>query len=1192
MSLGILLYSGVESLSQEIQRVVLFEDDFEDNLLDGWLLHDEEANFIMGDDSPWQIIVSDGNHYLQGSTHSFAKPNIDGFMDGWITVDFKLSSESGFHFNVRESTTNSYQRYFIGIFEDFLYLSKQDGDDFYDLSAADVNLDTDQWYVLRVFLDNSNIQIYINDSAEISYNDSDSPFLFGEISIESLTDNPVHFDDLYIEGDKLIQSTDWEKTGGPPGGLGYDVRFHPDNPHIMFVTDNPSGVNKSYDSGRNWVQRNEGIITRTGYTGDGIPIFCLTIDSINPNIVWAGTQFNRGIYRSADAGETWRKKDGGITEWNEITFRGFGIDPNNSDVVYAGAEITTGITGYAFDKAKGKIFKTTDGGENWESVWEGDSLVRFAIINPENSNTIYASTGFFDREAYNNIGVGVLKSTDGGNSWVQINNGLSNLFVGFLEMHPNNPDILFAATGMNQQAQYGYTHGGIFKTENGGQSWRHVLYNAYVLNSVAISPSNPNIVYAAGDGVFYRSEDGGETWIDLGQWGPPGIYPGQPIGLAVSPINSMVVFANNYNGGNFKSEDGGETWVNSSDGYTGADLRMIKVDPADPMKVYCVGRSGTYKSCDGGSIWMGLNYEPLIGNDDVAVAVHPDEPNTILVTKEGYGTIYKTTDGGMSWHELYHYPDDYNSSNWHSFKAIKYSPSNPSIIYAGMRRVQNIGAIDPADGPSRGMFKSMDGGQSWNQINRGLEETYRKSINDILIDPNDPNIVYIGTYKNGIWKTANAGETWVYKTTQIEGITDVRSLAMHPDNSNIIYAGTRENGIWRTVDGGETWENISKGMPVNAAILSIILHPTDPQIIYAADLTSGVYISQDGGETWYIMNDGLTTRSVISLDISSDGSILYAATSGEGVFRRLFSSNDTDGDGLPDSLENTTCTDPNDADTDDDGVLDGWEDLNLNGVVDHDETDPCNTDTDNDGIQDGTELGYTLDNIGPDTDTSIFQPDLDPTSTTDPLNNDTDGDGLLDGEEDANHNGRVDEGESDPTVEEGIASLTKTEVSQLYVSIFGRASEGDGNSYWMTDPASTDMTTTANVMLNTDAAKTYFGTTMDNNAAFVAHIYTNTLGKSYNDDSAGQDYWVAELAEGKSKGEMIAALITAAQHPANAGAAQDQFNNKVEVSNYCADTIAAYTDLDTFTGFITGVTDDDATVDDAKDEIDTLIANM
>ena len=165
------------------------------------------------------------------------------------------------------------------------------------------------------------------------------------------------------------------------------------------------------------------------------------------------------------------------------------------------------------------------------------------------------------------------------------------------------------------------------------------------------------------------------------------------------------------------------------------------------------------------------------------------------------------------------------------------------------------------------------------------------------------------------------------------------------------------------------------------------------------------------------------------------------------------------------------------------------------------------------------------------------------------------------------------------------AALTKTQVSQLYVSVFGRASEGEGNSYWMNDASSVDMTTTANIMLNTDPAKEYFGSTLNNNQTFIEHIYLNTLGKTYADDPDGINYWVSELDGGKTMGEVIAALIVAAQHPNNAGAAQDQFNNKVAVSDYCADTIAIFIDLDTFTGFISYVTDDLNSITDAKDLI-------
>ena len=170
--------------------------------------------------------------------------------------------------------------------------------------------------------------------------------------------------------------------------------------------------------------------------------------------------------------------------------------------------------------------------------------------------------------------------------------------------------------------------------------------------------------------------------------------------------------------------------------------------------------------------------------------------------------------------------------------------------------------------------------------------------------------------------------------------------------------------------------------------------------------------------------------------------------------------------------------------------------------------------------------------------------------------------------------------------------LTQTQVSQLYVSIFGRASEGEGNDYWKSDPGSISMAITANTMLNTEPAKAYFGDTLNDNQMFIEFIYKNTLGKTYAEDPAGVNYWVGELAGGKSKGQVVATLINAAMDPQYTGLpAQDQFMNKVAVSNYTAIniiTIPDVNDLSAFVAFISDVTDDDATVTAAKATVDAF----
>jgi hypothetical protein len=164
-----------------------------------------------------------------------------------------------------------------------------------------------------------------------------------------------------------------------------------------------------------------------------------------------------------------------------------------------------------------------------------------------------------------------------------------------------------------------------------------------------------------------------------------------------------------------------------------------------------------------------------------------------------------------------------------------------------------------------------------------------------------------------------------------------------------------------------------------------------------------------GGSANYLTSTSIAQPGTIG-KISS---VSYTAYSGY-WHQKILVQTDTDGDGLPDELEKTGCTDWQDADTDDDGILDGDEDVNHNGAIDADETDPCDVDSDNDGIQDGTELGYTLADVDSDTVLGVFIPDEDDTTTTDPTNDDTDGDGVKDGDEDTNHNGRVDPGETDP----------------------------------------------------------------------------------------------------------------------------------------------------------------------------------
>lgn len=896
----------------QFQEGILLKENFENNSADGWRL-----------DSDWSKKDEDGQHFLEGVGHQWAVyESATTWSDYNLSFDFKLNGESHICFRYNQVDGGSI-RYYIMLYPDSIGIGKQNGNDFETLYTSQEKIPQDVWQRLSVDANSNTFKLYLDDELLINLTDRGNPIDAGGIAFESLDNSTLCIDNIEVNGEYSTQRNAWAKTGGPLGGLGYDVRIDPENKDIMFVTDNPSGVNKSINGGQTWLQTNSGITVRTGSSSDDIPIFALTIDPNNPNIVWTGTQTARGIFRSADCGETWTKMDNGVVEDNEITFRGFAVKPGNSDIVFAAAEVDVGLFGIEFARQKGKIYKTTDGGKNWRCVWEGGSLARIVIFDPVDPEIMYASTGIFDREAYNETGEGVLKSIDGGETWTNINNGLGNLYVGFLEMHPTDRNTLICAAGNNT-----YQDGlGIYITYDGGDNWEKILSSdsGEPFTVVTYSPSNPKIIYAGAPYAFFRTDNGGKTWKKFSKegnsYGSPGVRAGFPISAVVDPDDPMVIYVNNYGGGVFKSTDGAKTWIESSSGYTGANLHQIVVSPTDANTIFVVGRSGPYVSYDGGKSWAGMAYPPMADAEWDDISVCPSNSKVLLCSDEFMGKMYRSSDGGQTWQavvvpgQIVKESDDVSNRN--GFKAIEFALSNSDVVYAGMRKDRN--AIDGGTymGPSYGIFKSVDGGITWAEINSGLEDT-SKNINCIAIHPTDENIVYIGTYQDGVFKSEDGGGSWHAASNGLMS-EDVRSLAIDPANPDIVYAGLGNGvGLYKTEDGGQSWYATSNGIVVECPsylqrigqvnpgislekpnrtvgidyastpwtlISSVVIYPGDTDIIFVSDYQRGIYMTTTGGKSWVSINEGLEYKAVTSLALSGDGRVLYASTSGNGVYR-------------------------------------------------------------------------------------------------------------------------------------------------------------------------------------------------------------------------------------------------------------------------------------------------------------------
>ncbi len=888
---------------------IAYQEDFNDGQAQGWEL-----------ESGWQLTEDGGNQVLAGYGHTWARSN--QYFEGDYRLTYRLKLAQGMiHLNDHLNDTG---RYFIGFAQDSSNLNQQFWpDEFHnDLEQSNKDHSLNAWHQIEIVNQAGVLSLYVDGQQEWSHAIEPS-FASGSFAFETLDGSQAYIDDIVVSRESTqpqaalsAQSAaqpitgsnfTWVRTGGPIGGLGYDIRMQPDNPDIMYVTDAWAGAHKSTDGGRTWITINNGISGRTGPSGDAIPVFCLTIDPNNYNTLWAGLQNVGGVYRSTDAGQTWEKKARGIVETDGLSIRGITVEPGNSNVVYVAGEISSWrwkgaeSLGREFDRTMGVVYKSTDGGENWRAVWRGDNLARYIWIDPTDVNTLYVSTGIFDREAANSYsdrdvagGVGILKSTDGGQNWRQVNNGLQNLYLGSLFMHPRNSKILLAGAGNNAYP----AGGGIYLTTDGGENWVQVGNDSSHITSVEFASSDPSIVYAGGAETFLRSEDGGKTWSrpettrDTG-WGPAGIRVGFPIDFQVDPRDAERVFVNNYGGGNFLTEDGGKTWISSSAGYTGADLNDISIDPLKPGLVYVNGRSGPFVSRDAGVTWDGINpisIRPIA--EGARLVLDPSDPDHLLLSSAHWGWTYNSLDGGTTWDIVTDYYNELLNSGYattnpkfQGFEAITFAPSNPQIVYGGF----GIGGClswadrDLCSTPTfMSILISKDGGRTWQRVEGSALEG--QSISEIVVHPQESETAWASTMGGGVYVTTDGGATWQAASN---GLSDrmVLGLTLDPNNPQVLFAGSAYRGIYKSEDGGKTWKSSGAGMDPNEQISSIAFDPVRSNIVYAGSWKSGVFISEDVGKTWRLIKEGLRTRSVRALAISADGNHLYAATRGEGVFR-------------------------------------------------------------------------------------------------------------------------------------------------------------------------------------------------------------------------------------------------------------------------------------------------------------------
>jgi len=557
--------------------------------------------------------------------------------------------------------------------------------------------------------------------------------------------------------------------------------------------------------------------------------------------IYAGT-VGAGIFRSPDNGNHWVQVNENLSD---LYVQSFAV--NSLGEVFVGT-----FDGVSF---------SNNNGNTWNHLGLPNIPIFSLAINL-NGDIFAGISG-----PWNN-GIGVYRSSDHGQSWTPLTNGLGSMEVLCFATQPGQPGEIYL--GSND---------GIYRSSDNGNSWIQIGLDNHSVNAIVLHP-NGDIFAGAGNGV-YRSSDNGGSWVKLLN----------EIVRSMSINSASHLFAGTSNSGIFRSTDSGNNWVPANAGLYNEYTSATCINSGNHIFVGTNG-GGIFRSVNNGGHWDQIN-DGLINTTIYDLAI--DQNNRILAGTDGNG-LCSSTNSGESWQRF-----DFPAPR---VKSVAFNAAG--TIFAGTYE--------------QGMFRSTDGGLSWESINNGLPANVTENaIKAILVKPEN-NYVFLAT-PNGVFRSTDDGVIW---TQLLDSAAYVNCLAMnsrghilagvHPrifkgvyiskDNgeqwTNIglifesistiavnsqdhIFAGTYFDGIYRSTDDGKSWELVNNGLNYTW-ITDIAINSSDH--LFASTWFGGVYKSEDNGDTWRQLISGLPFETVFSLAVDANGYV-FAGSDGGGVFRSV-----------------------------------------------------------------------------------------------------------------------------------------------------------------------------------------------------------------------------------------------------------------------------------------------------------------
>jgi photosystem II stability/assembly factor-like uncharacterized protein len=645
---------------------------------------------------------------------------------------------------------------------------------------------------------------------------------------------------------------------------------------------------------------------------------------------------------------------------------------------------------FYFGATGGGVWKTTDGGSNWEVVSDKDiktGSVGAIAVSESDPNVIYVGMGEAPIRGNVSHGDGVYRSADGGRSWTHV--GLrDSRQIARVRVHPSNPDLVYVAVqghvwGPNAER-------GIFRSEDGGKNWKKILFvdEKSGASDLAMDPNNPRTLYAAfwqvvrrpwelvsgGSGSsLWKSTDGGDNWKKLTEGLPEGTWGKVGVAASAAQPGRVFAFVEARHGGLFRSENYGEKFTHVNDEHKIRErawyYSWIYPDPKSADTVY-LPNVAMHRSTDAGKSFSDMSV-PHGDNHDLWI--DPDDSKRMILGNDGGATV--TFNGGKTWSTQYNQPtaqfyrlttdnqfpywvygsqqDNSNvcipsgvpgghieRNDWHSAGGgesgwMAVDPKDPNVVYAGeyggqitrydhrTKQVRNIMSWPQlADGHATSdlkyrfqwnapilispiLLRSRDGGESWEEMSPDLTRNDRekqgKSGGPITVDvtgvevydtifslgesPIEAGVIWAGSDDGLVHVTRDDGKTWQNVTPK--GIPEWIQI-------NAIDASRRQKGtayvaatmykfddfrpyLYKTTDYGKTWTKIVNGIPDGAFTRVVREDPARAGLLYAGTET-GLYVSFDDGGSWQLLQRNLPATPITDLAVKD--SDLVVATQG------------------------------------------------------------------------------------------------------------------------------------------------------------------------------------------------------------------------------------------------------------------------------------------------------------------------